>query len=107
LLVELARLFERLDLLLELRPAWEAVLSRDLKLCVGNSWGGTGTDEGFGLIAEMAEVGTIRKLHERNPFHLPGVRINRAKGVSLMATTLRLGFYPFRGLDASLTLSAG
>ena len=39
------------------------------------------------VIAEMAEVGTIGKLHERNPFRLPGVRINRAKGVSLMATT--------------------
>jgi hypothetical protein len=54
--------------LLEFGPAWEAVLSRDSKLCVGKCRSGAGTHEIFGLIAEMAKVGTIGKLHERNSF---------------------------------------
>jgi hypothetical protein len=70
-LVEPACLFKRLDMLLKPGPTWEAVLSGDLKLRGGKSWGGAGTDNVFSLIAEMAEVGTIGKLHERNPFYCP------------------------------------
>jgi hypothetical protein len=68
-------------MLRELGPAWKAVPPGDLKLRIGKSWGRAGMNEVFGLIVEMGEVGTIGKLHERNPFHLPCVRMNRANGV--------------------------
>ena len=48
----------------------------------------------------------IRKFHERNPFHMPAVRVNRAKGNFANGNNSRLGFYPFCGPDASLTLLA-
>ena len=68
---QLASKFKRLDVLLEPGPACEAVLSGDEKLCGGKRGGGAGTDGVFGLIAEMAEVGTIGKLHGRNPSMCP------------------------------------
>jgi hypothetical protein len=48
---------QRINVLLEFGPAWEAVPSRDLKLRVGKCRSGAGTHEIFGLIAEMAKVG--------------------------------------------------
>ena len=86
--------------------AWELVLSGDLKLRFGQCRRRARKDEIFGLIAEMAEVGMIRKFHERNPFHMPAVRVNRAKGNFANGNNSRLGFYPFCGPDASLTLLA-
>ena len=44
----------------------------DLKLCVSKRYGGARPDEIFGLVAKMAEVGTIGKLHMRNPFRARG-----------------------------------
>ena len=70
-MLELADLFERLNLLLQLGPACEAVLSGDLKLCISKSRDSARPDKVFSLVAQMAEVGTIGKLHERNPFHCP------------------------------------
>jgi hypothetical protein len=42
----------------------------------------------------------------RNPFHLPGVRMFGRKGFAQNEVG-RLGFYPFRGPDAFLTLAVG
>jgi hypothetical protein len=64
-LLELTCRFEAIDMVLELGPAWETELARDLELSVGQGGGGAGTNQVFGLIAKMAEVGTIGKLHER------------------------------------------
>ena len=66
---QLASLFKRLDVLLEFRPARKAVLSGDLKLRISERRGRACADEIFRLVAEMTEVRTIWKLHERNPFH--------------------------------------
>ena len=67
----LTRRFEAIDIVRELGPAWEIVLTGDLELSGGQSSSCAGTDESLSLVAEMAEVGTIGKLHERNPFHCP------------------------------------
>ena len=63
----------------KLRPAWEAMLARDLKLCVSKSCGSAETKQSLCLVAEMSDIWTIGKLHERNPFYLPVVRITGAK----------------------------
>jgi hypothetical protein len=63
---------------------------------------GARADEVFGLVAEMTEVRTIWKLHERT---LSIARCPHLIGLKGFANDddSRLGFYPFRGPDASLT----
>ena len=74
-----------------------------LELSVGQGRSGAGTDKVLGVVAEMAEIRTIRKLHAKS-FPLARCPHVRAKGVSQKTSPERLGFYPFRGPAASLTL---
>jgi hypothetical protein len=102
-LAEFACLRERFDMLLQLGPAWEAVLSGDLQLCFGESAGSAGPNEVLGLVAKIAQVRTIRKRHGEI---LPCARCPHDSGERHFADGdgARLGLYPFRGPDASLTL---
>ena len=50
-----------------------------MKLCASKSWGSAETEQRLCLVAEISDIRTIGKLHERNPFYLPVVRITRAK----------------------------
>ena len=43
-------------MLLELGPAWEAVLSGNLELGVGQGGSCAGTDEILGLVTKMSEI---------------------------------------------------
>ena len=100
---EFAGLFERLDVLLELGPAWEPVVAGGLKLGGGQGGSCAGTDEILGLVTKMSEIRAFGKLHGEilSTARCPHVR---AKGVSHRTKFGRLGFYPFRGPAASLTL---
>src|SRR5262249_35288992 len=60
-LLQLTGLFERLHLLLELGPAWEAIPLGDLKLRVCQGGCGAGTDEVLGLITQMSEIRALGK----------------------------------------------
>ena len=102
-LPEFAGLFERLDVLLELGTACETVLAGDLELGVGQGGSCTSTDEILGLVTKMSEIRAFGKLHAKS---FPSARCPhvRAKGVSQKTSLERLGFYPFRGPAASLTL---
>jgi hypothetical protein len=102
-LPEFAGLFERLDVLLQLGPAWETVVAGQLKLGGSQGGGYAGTDQILGLVTQMSETRAFGKLHGEilSSARCPHIR---AKGVSHKTKLGRLGFYPFRGPAASLTL---
>ena len=95
--------FEAIDVVLQLGPAGETVLARDLKLGSGQGGSCAGTDEILGLVTKMSEIRAFGKLHGEilSTARCPHIR---AKGVSHKTKFGRLGFYPFRGPAASLTL---
>jgi hypothetical protein len=105
-LFELATHVERLYVQLELGPAWKAVPSGDLKLCIGKCGGGAERRRSLAWSRRWRRLGRSGNGMSES-LSCAGVRINRAKGHSLMATDYRMGFYPFRGPDASLTLVSG
>jgi hypothetical protein len=70
-LSNLTHRFEAVDIVLEFGPAWETILTSDLELSGGQGGSCAGPDESLSLVAKIPEVGTIGKLHERNPFHCP------------------------------------
>jgi hypothetical protein len=67
--------FEVIDVVLELGPAWEPVLAGNLELRIGQGLRCAGTDEVLGLITKMSEIRAFGKLHWRNPFFMPVVRM--------------------------------
>jgi hypothetical protein len=78
----------------KLRPAWEAILARDLKLCGSKNWGSAETEQSLFLVAETSDIRTIGKLHERNPVYLPVVRIIGRKGIFANDVVLEAELYP-------------
>jgi hypothetical protein len=102
-LPEFACLFERLDVLFEFGPTRKAIVAGELQLGGGQRGRRTSTYEVLRPVVEIAEIGTIGKLHGEifSNARYPHVR---AKGVSRQNDFGRLGFYPFRRPDASLTL---
>src|SRR5262249_34092936 len=102
-LPEFPGLLDRLDVLLQLGPTGKAVVAGQLELGGGQGGGCAGTDEILGLVTKMSEVRALGKLHGEilSSARCPRVR---AKGLSHKTKFARLGFYPFRGPAASLTL---
>ena len=102
---------QRFDMGLELGPARKAVLPGDLKLRLGERLGLAGLEEVLGLILEMPEVGILGKLARvpRSAGHgnllSVGARCphDGPKEGSHGDAGRQVGFYPFRGPDASCT----
>ena len=110
--LELADLFERLNLLLQLGPACEAVLPGNLKLGVGKRRRLARSEQVLGLILEMPQVGMLGKLVRRSLWSARhGNLLSVWRPVSAVRAERRfasrsdsqVGFYPFRGPDASCT----
>lgn len=53
------------------------------------------TEQSLCLVAEMSDIRTIGKLHERNPFYLPVVRITGGKGIFANDDVLEAELLPF------------
>ena len=118
--LELAGELEGFDVSLELGPAREAVLPRDLELGLGERRRLARLEPVLGLILEVPEVGTLGELARRflgiaghgNLLSVssPDVRTTGRKKVRI-AIGRQVGLNPFRGPDAPCTqmgmLSAG
>jgi hypothetical protein len=102
-LEQLTRSLKQLYVMLQLRPVGKAVVASDLELGVGQGGSCASTDKILGLVTKMSEIRAFGKFHAKS---FPSARCPhvRAKGVSQKTTLARLGFYPFRGPAASLTL---
>src|SRR5262249_2198228 len=62
-LAQLTRSLKQLYVILQLRPPAKAGVAGDLELGGGQGGDGAGAHEFLGLVAEVAEIWTIRKLH--------------------------------------------
>ena len=112
-LFEPADLFEGFDLGLQLRSAWESIETGNLKLGIGERISVTSFEQSLGLIFQVSKIGTIGErtrgilrmgrhgdllsLHRPSSAHRAERRIAKLD-------FNQVGFYPFRGPDASLTL---
>jgi hypothetical protein len=110
-LLELADLLEGIDMTLELRPTGEPIETGDLELRVSERVRTTGFEEILGLLLQVAKIGTfgkraklLRESADMRPplLKAPVVRISGRKKVRKDGGK-QVGFYPFRGPDASLT----
>jgi hypothetical protein len=111
-LLELPDGLQRFDVGFELGPARKAILAGNLKLCVGQRRRLTCSEQVLGLILEMPQVGMLGKLARRS---LRGARhgnllsvwrpvsARRAERRFVSMPDRQVGFYPFRGPDASCT----
>ena len=78
---ELAGRFECFDVTLELGPTGKSIVAGKLELGGGQGGCGAGAHEVLGVVAEMAEIGAIGKLHGEIPSSCP-VSACSGEGVS-------------------------
>jgi hypothetical protein len=112
-LLELPDLFEGFDVGLQLRPARESIETGNFELRIGKRISVTSFEQILGLIFQMAEIGTIGERKRRvlsmgqhsDLLSLPRPSsAHRAERRIAKFDFDQVGFYPFRGPDASLTL---
>ena len=100
---------------LELRPTRKSVATRDLELRIGDRLRRAGLEQILGLILQMAEIGAfgkraVRFWWNRSAWRPPFIASARCPHIGLKEGSAKLvlqkvGFYPFRGPDASSTLT--
>ncbi len=114
-LFELPDLLERIDVDLQLWPARKPIATSNLELRVGKRHSTAALEQILGLIFQMSEIGTIGERtrcvlgmgrhSDLLSLHRPS-SAHRAERRFAKFNCKQVGFYPFRGPDASFTLRA-
>jgi hypothetical protein len=111
---ELPSLFEQIEMSLELGPTSETIRASNLKLGVGKGLGAAGIYQVLSLVFQVAKIGAIWEdarsvgwliRHSEllsSKYPLSALRAERS--FAKAQVLLKVGFYPFRGPDASFTL---